>query len=74
MSKYENVWERESDGYRIKSEKRPMLGLWWPVYAQYRVHGANYQPYDGISEWAKAANVAMASRSRSNFERKNYRG
>lgn len=44
---------------------------WVPVYAEGRITGDRYQPYNGSSEWVQAANEAMASKANSNFRRGN---
>lgn len=68
MTKYSNQW---ADGNEtVKSETRPSE-YHYPVYAPSRVTGSSYTPYDakdGSAEWVKAANKAMASVARGNFE------
>jgi hypothetical protein len=71
MTKYSNQW---TDGSKtVRSDTRPSE-YHYPVYAQSRVNGANYTPYEakhGSAEWVKAANKAMASHARGNFETQN---
>jgi len=67
-----NVWVNE-DGKTVKSDRRPSGGGWYPHYPKSHVHGEKYTPYQGRSEWERAANQSMAEDARSNFQRKQSR-
>ena len=65
-SKFHNQWHNDK-GKTISSESRPGE-YWYPVINPRRVSGSKYQPYQGNSEWVRAANKLLASHARSNFE------
>lgn len=62
MSKYTNKWLNYDTNEIIVSEIRPDGEYIYPLYAESRVNirKNTYIPYDGNSEWVKAANKAMA--------------
>jgi hypothetical protein len=63
-----NKW---TDGKQIVTAKECPGEYWYPVVSDRRVRGASYTPYvKGSEAWLKAANRALASRARSNFERR----
>lgn len=62
---YINTWINEETKEIIKSETRPEGEYVYPRYAPSRMlKGNRYVPYEGNSEWVKAANKAMAHNSR----------
>jgi hypothetical protein len=66
MNKYANKWLNHDTNEIIVSETRPDGEYIYPLYAKTRVNERKqtYIPYDGNSEWVKAANRAMASAAR----------
>ncbi len=73
MSKYINKW---SDGQMIVVSETHPGEYFYPLVAMSRVQGENYQPYtpkDGGEAWVKAANKALASHARANFEKRQPR-
>lgn len=66
MSKYTNKWLNHDTNEIIVSETRPEGEYIFPMYAESRVNSRKhaYIPYDGNSEWVKAANRAMFNASR----------
>lgn len=69
MSKYANKWQN-GNGQIVTSETRPDEYS-YPIVAMSRVSGSSFAPYTvGSEAWRKAANEALASYARSNFETK----
>lgn len=64
-----NVWVN-GDGRKIKCIGNPDPREYGPAFPESRVRGSEYTPYQGGSEWEKAANKSMASRAQSNFARR----
>lgn len=61
-----NKW---TDGNQIVTAQECPGEYWYPVISSRRVRGSNYTPYQKGSEaWKQAANRALASHARSNFE------
>lgn len=70
MTKYSNRW---TDGNEIVKAATCPGEYYYPIYAQWRVHGSTYRPYEyvaGSLDWVKAVNRAMASAARANWEQK----
>lgn len=63
-----NIWTQDGTNFR-KSDVCPSEG-WYPAINHKRVHGANYEPYAGNTEWVKRANKDLASAAQSNFEKR----
>ena len=63
-----NIWIDAETGKKIKSATRPAEGEWFAAYAQSRVRGDHYTPYQGKSEWVRAANAGMKSAAAYNFQ------
>lgn len=74
-----NMWasEWDTDGISywpkdaVESETDPTTDTvsYYPVINEKRVRGSRYTPYTaGSKEWRDAANRALASRGRSNFQ------
>lgn len=76
MRNGKNVWinsDLDSDdlGQMVKATPDELPeGQWQAAYAESRVNGDTYTPYQGGDEWSQNANAAMAREANYNFRTK----